>query len=173
MLTENHSKEGLSRAYVQAVGAKAGAIVSINERGYDYGIDGSFHEVSIIGGQRMESGMTLDFQLKATSHVDRREGLIYYQLDARTVNLLASRLQKPHTTPAILILFCLPTQSGEWLQISEEELILRNCCYWSSISSLTINSHSATVQIPRCQLFTPDKLKTLLLKIPDGMTSYV
>jgi hypothetical protein len=58
MLTEEHGKEDLSRAYVQAVGARAGIIVSLNRRGHDYGIDGSFHQVSILDGNRVESGYT-------------------------------------------------------------------------------------------------------------------
>ncbi|MFI5344058.1 MAG: hypothetical protein ACHQUC_07550, partial [Chlamydiales bacterium] len=46
MLMDEHRKEDFSRAYILAVAAKAGVIVSINDRNHDYGIDGSFHQVS-------------------------------------------------------------------------------------------------------------------------------
>ncbi len=168
MLTQEHSKEDLSRAYVQAVSAKAGVIISINDRSHDYGIDGSFHEVSILNGRRVESGITLDFQLKSTTRLEIREDFVYHQLDSKTINLLASRLKRPYVTSAILIVFSLPMHPDEWLQLSEKELVLRNCCYWFSFSSLTTNLYSATVQIPRSQLFTPEELTNLLRKISDG-----
>lgn len=169
MITEEHSKEDLSRAYVQAVGARAGVIVSINERSHDYGIDGSFHEVTLLNGRRIESGNTLDFQLKATTHIDIQEDYVCFKIDSNTINLLASRTHRPRPTPAILIILSLPSDTNEWLQLSEKELILRNCCYWSSISSLTTNLYSATVKIPRYQLFTPEELSNLLRKISDGV----
>jgi hypothetical protein len=169
MLTEEHSKEDLSRAYVQAVGAKAGVIVSLKDRSHDYGIDGSFHEVSILNGRRVESGTTLDFQLKATTSIHIREDFVCHHLDASTVNLLASRSNRAYATPAILIILSLPSLPDEWLQLSEKELILRNCCYWSFISSLTANLYSATVQIPRGQLFTPEALNNLLRKVSNRL----
>lgn len=44
MLTEEHIKEGLSRAYVLAVAHRAGFNISKSE--FDYGIDGTFKEHS-------------------------------------------------------------------------------------------------------------------------------
>lgn len=167
MLTEEHTKEGLSRAYVQAVGALAGAIVSLNDRGHDYGIDGSFHQVSILHGNRVESGSTLDFQLKATTRITVQEDFIQYQLDSDTINCLASRAKKLRATPVILIILSLPTQPEEWLQLSEKELILKNCCYWARISSFTSNVYTATQKISRSQLFTPEKLSVLLEEISN------
>lgn len=168
MMTEEHSKEDLSRAYVQAVSARAGVIVSINQRSHDYGIDGSFHEVSILNGRRIENGNTLDFQLKATTHIDILDNCVCFKIDSNTINLIASRAHRPRATPAILIVHSLPLEINEWLQLSEKELLLRRCCYWCSISALTTNLYSATVRIPRSQLFTPEELNRLLKKISDG-----
>lgn len=169
MLTEEHIKEGLSRSYVQAVSAIAGVIVDLN-RGHDYGIDGSFHEVLAADNQRVESGITLDFQLKATTRILFKEDRVHYSLDARTNNLLARRSQYKHLTQAILIILSLPDQYENWLQLSEQELVLKNCCYWSSISSLTTNIYTATIKIPRSQVFTPDALSGLLNKVAHGLT---
>ncbi len=167
MLTEEHSKEGLSRAYIQAVGAIAGVIVSLGDRGHDYGIDGSFHQVSVLEGSRVESGITLDFQLKATTRVRVQEDFIQYQLDSNTTNFLASRVKRPRVTPVILIILSLPPQPEEWLQLSERELVLKNCCYWTRVSSFTSNLYTATQRIPRNQLLTPEKVSSLLEEISN------
>jgi hypothetical protein len=49
-MTDQHKEEALSRAFVHAIAARAGAIVSIWD--FDYGIDGSFHEIAIIDGSK-------------------------------------------------------------------------------------------------------------------------
>ena len=169
MLTDEHIKEGLSRAYVQAVSAKAGVILSLKDRGHDYGIDGSFHEVSDFQGRKIENGNVLDFQLKATTRIDVQEDFISFQLEAKTINLLASRVGRSGGTRAILIILSLPPQSEEWVQLNENELILKNCCYWSSISSLTPNIYNAKHRIPRGQLFTPGVLSDMLRRVSSGV----
>ena len=65
MLTENHIKEGLSRAYILAVAHRAGFNCSLRE--FDYGIDGTFHDIKIVNGRHVESGYRIDFQAKAVS----------------------------------------------------------------------------------------------------------
>ena len=168
MLTEEHRKEDLSRAYVLAIAAKAGVIVSINDRNHDYGIDGSFHEVSIIDGRRVESGTTIDFQLKATSRDIIREEYVSFTMEARMNNHIAQRHERLHCTSVILIVLCLPSQSEEWLQLSEDELTLRKCCYWSKISSFTSNLNTCIIEMPRSQIFTPEALQQMLGKTSIG-----
>lgn len=165
MILEEHIKEDLSRAYVLAVGAKAGAIVSIKDRSHDYGIDGTFYEVDITGKQRFETGTVLDFQLKATTRAIFQDDFVSYSLESRAFNLLSHRSRRPYSAPAILILLALPSESEKWLEISEKELVLRSCCYWAIISSIkTTNIFSVTVKIPRSQVLTSEALKTLLRK---------
>lgn len=65
MLTEQHIKEGLSLAYVEAVSAHAGANLSAPRR-HDYGIDGTFQRVTIYQSRRRETGHMLNFQCKST-----------------------------------------------------------------------------------------------------------
>lgn len=169
MLTESHKKEGFSRAYVQAVAAAAGINISINGRGHDYGIDGSFHEVSIVQGKRVDSGITLDFQLKATCSPKGDQDIIKFVLDADTHRSFSKRGSNVRATPAILVVLFLPEVSQKWLELSEDNLILRHCCYWMAPSSVpTDNVSSVTVEIPRCQRLTPDALDSLIRKISDG-----
>jgi len=168
MLTEEHTKERLSRAYIQAIGARAGVIVSLKERCQDYGIDGSFHEVALCDGRRRESGTTLDFQLKATSRQIVQGEYVSFPLEADVVNFLALRGRQPHTTPVILIVLSLPARAEEWLELSEEALVLKRCCYWVAISSLTPNVYSANIKIPRTQILTPEAIHNLLKKVSEG-----
>ena len=166
MLTEEHRKEGLSRAYVQAVGAQAGVIVDIGGRSQDYGIDGSFHGVRSFEGQRTENGVSIDFQLKATSCLEVHDDFVALSLDVRTINMLAARA---NVRRAILIVLSIPPHPDEWVQISEQELLLRRCCYWSHISSPTNNLYTATHKIPRAQLFTAEVLRALLISPQTGV----
>jgi hypothetical protein len=73
MMTGQHIEEGLSRAYVMAVAARAG--VNINWREFDYGVDGTFCRVSNRNGRLTEDGVALDYQLKASTRwrMDGRE----------------------------------------------------------------------------------------------------
>ncbi|HSX03300.1 MAG TPA: DUF4365 domain-containing protein [Rhabdochlamydiaceae bacterium] len=169
MITHAHAKEDLGRSYVQAVGAKAGLIVSINGRSHDYGIDGTFHQVALLHGKLIESGINLDFQLKSTTVAFTKDEYICFPLDVHTVNLLSYRSTQNKATPAILILYSLPAEPEKWLEQSENELIQRNCCYWSFFSSFTTNIYSATVKIPRSQMLTPEALQDLLEQISCGM----
>ena len=71
MLTIQHIQEDLSRAYIQAVAAKAGVNLSLGTQAHDYGVDGTFHQVEAIPRvdaegkpymRRRNSGFNLEFQ---------------------------------------------------------------------------------------------------------------
>jgi hypothetical protein len=169
MITEEHKKENLSRAHIQAVAARAGVNVSINDRSHDYGIDGEFYQISIVKGKRMESGIGLHFQLKSTTKFTKNDQYVHYEVNASTYNMLALRADKPRATPAILLVLCLPKNHDDQFNISEDELILRNCCYWHLIeTNETENKNSVVIKIPRSRLFTPDALVALLKQIENG-----
>jgi len=51
MITEEHIKEGLSRAYTIAVADRAG--FNYSKPDFDYGIDGTFSNIKIRGNNRM------------------------------------------------------------------------------------------------------------------------
>ena len=168
MMTEEHCKEDLSRAFVQAIAAKAGMTVTIEGRGHDYGIDGQFHQISIFNGRYRETGINLDFQAKATTKFSLQEGYVRYALDASIYNMLSERSHRSRATPTILIVLCLPQESKEWFNLSEKALILKNCCYWMRIKGeLTSNTSTITVQIPKDQLLSPDSLIKLLNSIEE------
>lgn len=169
MITEEHKKESLSRAFVQAIAAKAHLSVRINDRSHDYGIDGAFHKIAIINQRRVEQGLALEFQLKATTDFVKNNESIKYDLDVNAFNMLADRVQKPYVTPAILILLCLPKNQEDWFSLSENELVLKNCCYWACIDmQKSSNKRTVTIEIPRKQTLSPQAINRMFDLLEQG-----
>lgn len=166
-MTEQHKEEALSKAYIYAIAARAGATVSI--RDYDYGIDVSFHEIVEIDGDRIECGATFNSQLKASTHWNMDTTSVIYDIKADAYNRLVT-IKNKATVPCILILMCLPKDPVEWHTICEEYLLIRKCCYWFNwqIDTKTLNSQSVRIHIPRDQLFTPEALTALFQQFSKG-----
>lgn len=126
MITTQHIEEDLSRAYIQAVAAKAGLNLALRDRSHDYGIDGTFHQVSYRNGKREESGFSLDFQLKSSINATIDDQHVSYDLDVKAFNSLVERAERKNTSPTILILLVLPKDQEDWIALSEDQLILKN-----------------------------------------------
>lgn len=166
-MTDQHKEEALSRAFVQAIAARAGANVSI--RDFDYGIDGSFHEIAVIGSQRIEAGVTIHYQLKASKNCKVNVTDVIYDLDAGAYNRIVA-IRNKSTVPCILLLLYLPSDPTQWFEICEDYLQLRKCCYWMIWQKTvpTANSQSERIHIPRNQHFTPETLNTLFQQFSRG-----
>jgi hypothetical protein len=76
------------------------------------------------------------------------------------------RLDDPDVT-RILVVVIVPPDLDNWLEQSENEMTMRHCAYWLSLRGFepTADLTSVTVHIPRSQMFTPDALKKILVKI--------
>lgn len=140
----------------------AGLIANI-KRQFDYGVDGSFHPVKKRRDRFVESGIPLDFQLKATVDWQLRDDKIVYDLEAHTYNDLVTRT--PAETTMILILLCLPRDSAEWHSATHDSTIFRNSCYWYLPEGPeTNNTSTQRVFIPRANLLTPTILEALMFE---------
>lgn len=167
MITEEHTKESLCLAYVEAVAAKAGVNLAIRQR--DYGIDGTFRPVQIVNRRRIESGFPLDYQLKSTINFQLLGDMVKYDLEAKTFNDLVQRHQTTGAIPMVLILLCLPQDPSEWLSMDEQKMELRYCCYWKMVCGTeTTNTCSVRIEIPRQQRFDPSSLASLLHLCEEG-----
>jgi hypothetical protein len=166
MLTEQHVQEGLSRAYALAVAYRAGHSCNL-KWDFDYGIDGSFHEVTTRGGRRVESGFLIQFQCKASTNWELTEAELLYDLEARSYNDLA---ETAVGNPRILLLLALPKDKAKWLALSVDELILRRCMWWHSLRGRPSTDHARTarVRIPRRQQFTVEALHALMARVRGG-----
>ncbi len=159
-------EELLSVAYVNAVVARAGATCDIV--GKDFGIDMSVRRVDSFNGQKMDMGVAFECQLKASINWIQKENHIAYDLDADTYKKLIYRHENS-TIPCFLIVMCLPRNENKWLEITEDYLTLRNCCYYRQIEGKqTKNKSTIRIKIPREQLLTPEAVKSLINRISAG-----
>ena len=167
MITNQHKKEGFSRAFALAVGYKAGMNCSVSFE-FDYRIDGTYREVDTLpDGSRDDSGFQIDFQLKASHDVLLTDDYVIYDLEAKNYKSL---IRANVGTPRILILFKMPKEECDWLKIDENETLLRNSGWYFSLKNLEekVNSSTVRIKIPRNQLFTPDVLNSLMDRVKAG-----
>ena len=162
MLTQSHTQEALSLAYAHALSGVAGVNIYTNGR-HDYGIDGTFKPIKMMGRNRVEDGYAVDFQLRSTIKWELCETFLTYDLDAKTFNHMVGRNNERTAIPAVLILLCLPSVSADWLLGNENELILRRCCYWTFLKGdVTTNTSTQRITIPRTSVLTADAIKGIL-----------
>jgi hypothetical protein len=167
MLTIQHCKESLSRAYVTAVVGR-----SLNNlmwgREYDYGVDGSVRILERRGQRIRETGLGFDFQSKTTVDWSIDNSDIVYDLDATAYNDLVERTSTT-ATPFLLILLCLHEDESDWLAVSVDQLILRRCAFWCKLNgSLTSNASTQRIRIPTSNVFSPAAVTGILNEIRTG-----
>lgn len=91
-----------------------------------------------------------------------------YDLAADAYNRLVYRRDNS-STPCALVLCCLPRDESTWLDVCEDELKIKKCCYYHFIEGTESgNSQTKRIRIPRSQLLTPDSLASLKTSIFAG-----
>jgi len=161
VLTQQHIQERLSLAYIHAVAGRAGVNIS-GARVHDYGVDGSLHPLVRRNGRVVETGFHLDFQAKSTTRWTHDGADVIVDLEAKTYNDLVTR--DPNATPIVLIMMCLPGIDAEWLNIWEDSIVMRHCCYWLRLlpGPKTKNRTTIRVRIPRTNLLDVHSIHELL-----------
>jgi hypothetical protein len=167
MMTRNDRQEALCRAYVRAVAAQAGVICGKPES--DYGVDLCLRVVRIRGRRHLDRGGQIDLQLKSTMLAIEEDTEIKYDLDVTTYDDLREEMDN---CPRILVLLVLPDDESKWLEQSPEQLLLRRCVYWLSLTGRPPTKSTSTVRIaiPRANVFSVDAVRLLLnrLQRKDG-----
>lgn len=165
-MIEEHIKESLSLRYIELIAAFNGYKTSSSYP--DYGTDLEIKEVDFrIENQHkryLETGRELKFQLKATTEnsIVIEDEIIKYDLNSSTYNDLLKR--KNTKSPLILILFVLPSDKTNWLNISDNELITRKCAYWffpDKTELLTTNSATKRIFINKKNFISNETLNQL------------
>ncbi|MXP46426.1 DUF4365 domain-containing protein [Altererythrobacter luteolus] len=148
-------------AHIQAVSGMAGTLLTAKPE-YDYGVDGQFDSVIFREKRRVQSGLPLQFQAKASVNWEIKGGEVIYDLEGKTYNDLVSR--EPHETTLILILLCLPKNAVDWHLINSATTTLKTACYWDIITGTPLANENTTkrIKIPETQVFTPKALLELL-----------
>jgi Domain of unknown function (DUF4365) len=154
-------EELLSVAHIQAIAAKTGVSIATFDK--DFGVDGHFRQIAILGNRRYTCGYGLDFQLKASINCKIGISHIRYDLEVKTHNDLALRNLRREMNPCILLLKVLPEDVEQWLNVDEDGLFLSGSCYWAYLQGeLSSNKESVRIRIPKTQQFTPASLSRLL-----------
>lgn len=171
MITTEHTKEDLSRAYVIAAAGRAQCVIRIGDESHDYGLDGHFDSVRLIGNKRKGACCPIHFQLKSTVKWRKVAGMIEYALDVPAYDHLVTLKVEKNANPVILIVLCLPDDETLWASFGHDALSLRECCYYwfppAQVSKKSSNSHE-TIRIPETNRLTPDVLRDFLAKRKDG-----
>lgn len=160
-LTFNNIESELSYAVLHAVAARAGYPCEVRNRHLDdMGIDASVTAKQQFPHPTVFTEVTIDFQLKATSQClpDANDQFSY-------------SLRKPHydklrtttiAAPRFLALLILPQDESQWLSLSPEQLVCRNCLYWQSLRNAPdIEGASKTIYVPKNQVLDPAALERL------------
>lgn len=167
-ITKQHQEELLSLAYMIAVSSRAGVLFQEKTR-HDYGIDGTLERVGKLNGKFFPEGYPLDVQLKSSINTVLETNDVSYKLDANAYNHLVTRAAKQRATPCILVILRLPKDPADWLDLTEDRFLLKQCSYWIKLKgSLTQNKETKTIKIPRSNKITPESLKSLLDDVERG-----
>jgi hypothetical protein len=153
-------EEALSRAYVAAVAAGAGYVTSM----MDFDRDGV--DIQIRAGGTMRP--SLDIQLKATINLGQPKGGAFrFPLKRRNYDLLLAETM----IPRILVVLDLPRDETNWLQVTNDQLVMRRCAYWASLGGLseTANKESVTILIQSNNRFDVDSLRALMQQARKGV----
>jgi hypothetical protein len=160
MITTPHMMERLSMAHIHALSGGAG-LNMWEGKTHDYGVDITLRPVIIRDGRRVESGFSLDCQVKATTNWRYDDQEVIYDLEAKNFNDIVGR--NADAIPLIVILLCLPSEFSDWMSSDETQTVLRNCCYWVRPQGpLTTNTSTVRVRIPRQNRVTAQGLGALV-----------
>jgi hypothetical protein len=169
MLPKQSMEELLSISYVSAVIAVSG--FAPNEIDRDYGTDLEVRHIAIDGEKRIDLGAFLSLQLKATINWQKTDTEVSFDLEADAYNRLIYQSDNS-SIPTALVVCCLPKDLADWLDVCEDDLRIRKCCYYHFLEGpKTTNSGTKRVHIPRSQLLTPEALKNLKQSLFGGVLS--
>jgi len=123
--------------------------------------------ISEAGGNGALRSSKLELQLKCTATPDFNDGVLRYPLPAKNYGDL---IPKNVFVPRILVVVIIPADVSNWLTMSEERVILRNCAYWLSLRGApeSENEHTKTVHIPVTQRFDAHALRDIFQRISNG-----
>lgn len=159
----------LSVSYVSAVVARSG--FSPSAVSHDFGTDLSVRKIGIFGKRRIDMGSVLDLQLKASIDWSTTPDHLVFDLEADAYNRLILR-NNNSTTPCALVVCCLPREERTWLEVCEDELKIKKCCYYYFISGMeTKRKRSQRIHIPREQVLTPEAIHYIVNLIDKGELS--
>ena len=168
-MTENDIKEQLSNNYIKILAANKGYMLDKPEK--DYGADFMVSRTTTYihnGSTRyIKDNKYIDIQLKATTEngitVDNVNNSIRFTLEVKNFNDLVIRKNTNNLTPLVLILYILPVDRNNWVDITNNEILLRKQAYWyvpPDGSAMSNNVATVTITIPQANVLDIDCFDT-------------
>lgn len=155
-------QEQLSLAVLHATCAKAGFAFQISERIQDnWGWDAMAHVREKLDPESTLWDFNMKFQLKATrQQLTLAERRYSFPVEAPQYNRL--RVAAGSDAPTYLLVFQMPGDEAECLDVTPEQLVLRRCLRWVSLRGAEeITQGTKTVYFPEAQVLTPEALRKL------------
>jgi hypothetical protein len=164
-MTENQSKEKFSLAYVQAVASRVGYSCTTPAVDDD-SVDLHVSAVGYIDSKAVVRSPSLQLQLKATARRILKGDHLSFSLSKKNYE----DLRDPNSiVPRLLVVLLMPEKMDDWIDVSEEQMLLRYGAYWLCLEGLPLHSkESITVHVPRVNLFTPGQLQALMVQAARG-----
>jgi hypothetical protein len=160
-------QSNLSFSYLHAVvSGIGGSCVRLDQTADNMGIDVILTFRGDFSSEPTFRKISISVQLKSTRQIlTVSKGRISYPLNAKQYN---KYLQKS-TTEFLFVLFVLPEDQKMWLELSPQELILRKCCYWTSLNGASPSTaDNVTVHFPEQNLFNGEQLQKILAILSEG-----
>lgn len=162
-LPESACKEQISVAYLHAVTAAARCSLEILSVDYE-GVDATVRQEA---DHLMFTNAQVDVQLKCTSqeHVLKADHLAF-----RLERAHYDKLRDQKTlTPRILAVMVVPADLDEWLEQSQEHLLVRRCAYWVCLQGdPEVTTDTVTVKLRRSHILDVGQLLGILQRIGNG-----
>lgn len=164
-MTIQDIKEELSIRLIQCIANINGFVAEVPKK--DYGTDLCIKEQGIRiengHGRNYDTGRELKIQAKSTTlkSITENDVFISYNLESKTYNDLITR--KNNSKPLVLIVVLLPENQSEWLEVDENNLILRKSAFWyvPEDDILTKNSYTITIRLEKQNLLTKESFVEL------------
>ena len=148
----NTRKSRCSLSYIEAVASYAGFPVEEVKVDLD----------SVAGTLKADFGMRprIEFQAKATARDVIRDSHVHFPISVKNYNDL--RIET--INPRILIVLVMPEEVDGWVNQTDEELCLRHCAYWMSLTGelATPNIDNVTVRVPLGNMFDSAQLTAMM-----------
>jgi hypothetical protein len=155
-------KEQFSYAYIRAVATVAGISITIPD------IDDDKVDLLLkrAGGNGKLKSPQFDVQVKCTHTISPGDEVFKYEMDVADYNYLINQFMYPR----IVIIVIVPKDVNDWLEQSDNELVLRHCGYWLSLEGERRSDNARTVmlEVPKMNIFTVDTLIQLMDKVAQG-----
>jgi hypothetical protein len=163
MMDLSTQKEQFSIAYIQALAAQAGLTHAVPV------VDNDSIDISILGrgfNGRIRSPQ-INVQLKCTSNGMFEEECLKFDLKLKNYEDLSG---EGCLVPRYLVVLVVPDKPEDWIIYSDEGLLLKYCCYWTSLrfDPVTANSKSVRVEVPIDQRVTASSLINLMEIASEG-----